>query len=195
MSALGPTADESASVAEASRNRIEAAEKCRAGTAGTRAHGSRASVETCNMAERDAPAHTKKRMPPAGTAVSVPKLERGRRKAAGTPPRELAASLERKEILELFSIFEASATARPVRPPLGRAAASNAVAPATTFEAVLRASYPKADGVWIARMLRLVRTEQRALARRAWMARARDLEPEILRLFGHIDRNGSRAAP
>jgi len=121
--------------------------------------------------------------------ADAPKPERPRRKAAATAPRELSATLERKEILELFEIFEASAACRP---PLSKAAPS-AVAPAASFEAVLRASYPKADGPWVRRMMRLVRAEQRALARRAWMARATDLEPEICRLFGHVDRNGSKS--
>ena len=42
-------------------------------------------------------------------------------------------------------------------------------------------------------MLQLVKSEKRAAVRKQWMLRARNLEPEICRLFGHIDADGSSA--
>jgi len=88
--------------------------------------------------------------------------------------------------MALFAIFQQASSARP---PLAK---RNIVAPPASFEAALRATYPKAKSDWIQRMLRLVRSEQRAIARRQWMQRARHLEPEICRLFGYIDSDGSK---
>ena len=115
-----------------------------------------------------------------------------------TPREKQAERHERAEIMSLFSIFQVrtaldatpdacttphslcrcgSAQESTARRPLGK---RNLIA-ATSFEAVLRASYPRASGAWVQRMLQTVRSEQQALERRKWMQRARDLEPEVRR--------------
>ena len=116
-----------------------------------------------------------------------------------TPREKQTERHERAEIMSLFSIFQVrsapeatpdacttphslcyccgSAQESTARRPLGK---RNLIA-ATSFEAVLRASYPRASGAWVQRMLKTVRSEQQALERRKWMQRARDLEPEVRR--------------
>ena len=51
----------------------------------------------------------------------------------------------------------------------------------------------QASELWIQRMLQLVKSEKRAAVRKQWLVRARNLEPEICRLFGYIDADGSNA--